>query len=221
MLRRLLFIAILGVATFSTARAQPGPVQSLTPGDSEPGIVEKQSVTWPLTIDVQALVGVEPHDRGAPVAFGTSAEFLWKARLGGFAGLMSSEGTPVIPPSKNGTAEAGFGDRISVPFGFALRPLIAFGLDRSSWAGRLAAGVDLQVGISIEHLRSSDDSVTTAGFHLGVGVDIPVWGGPKQGGVAVRLAARFLFEPSETLDGGMISEPAATTQLFAGLAYVP
>ncbi|HEX4458004.1 MAG TPA: hypothetical protein VIA18_08530, partial [Polyangia bacterium] len=166
--QRLLILAaaVLAVATSPRgARAQPGPVQEPTPLSNEPGIVESRSVLWPLTIDMHALIGAEPHDRGTPIAFGAGVELLWRARLGGFASLLSAEGTPIITPTVNGVQQAAFADRISVPFGLAARPLMLLGVDRDSWVGRLMAGIDLQLGITIEHLRTSDDSATTAGLH--------------------------------------------------------
>lgn len=221
MLRRLALVATFSLASLSTARAQPGPVQQLPPGDVEPGIVEKQTATWPLVLDMHALIGFEPHDRGTPLAFGAGAELLWRGHLGGFASLLVSEGTPVVPPSDStGKALPGFGDRISVPFGFALRPF-SFSGAHESWAHRLLDGIDVQVGLTVEHMRTSDDSVTTAGLHLGLAVDVPIYGGPHSGGVALRLAGRFIAQPQASLDSGQVFEPATTLQLFAGLAYIP
>jgi hypothetical protein len=224
-----LTIALTLTMSSPRAHAQPGPVQQLAPLDNEPGIVEQRSVTWPLTIDMHALMGFEPHDRGVPqnlVAFGAGVELLHRARIGGFASLLASEGTPVVAPTVNGVQQPSYADRISIPFGFAARPLTLLGVDRNSWTGRLLAGVDLQLGITIEHLRTSDDSVTTAGLHAAVAVEVPIWGGPKQGGVALRLAARFIVTPSASLDCSPSSpcsvfEPIGSTQLFAGLSYFP
>lgn len=218
-LQSLLFLTITLLA--ASARAQPGPVQSSTPFDNEPGIVESRSVTWPLTIDMHALIGFEPHDRGTPVAFGTGLELLHRARIGGFVALLTSEGAPVITPTVNGVQQPSFADRISIPFGFAARPLLLLGVDRDSWTGRLLSGVDLQLGITIEYLRTNDASVTTAGLHAAIAVEVPIWGGPKQGGVALRLAARFIVTPSATLDAGTVFEPIGSAQLFAGLSYFP
>jgi hypothetical protein len=222
-----LTLALMTVS--SRALAQPGPVQQLAPLDNEPGIVEQRSVTWPLTVDMHALVGFEPHFRGDllnPVAFGTGVEVLHRARIGGFVALLASEGAPIITPTVNGVQQPSFADRISIPFGFAARPLMLLGVDRDSWTGRLLAGVDLQLGLTIEHLRTSDDSVTTAGLHAAIAVEVPIWGGPKQGGVALRLAARFIVTPSASLDCSppapcSVFEPIGSTQLFAGLSYFP
>jgi hypothetical protein len=184
-------------------------------------VVETHSATWPLALDIHALIGVEPHDRGNPVAFGAGAELLWRGRVGGFAELISSEGTALIAPTFNGVMQPGFADRISIPFGLAVRPLARWFVDRTSWAARLAAGVGVQLGATIEHLRTSDDQITTGGLHVALGVDVPLYGGPKQGGVTLRLYARAMFTPSVNLDNRTVFEPSASGQLFAGLAYYP
>jgi hypothetical protein len=195
-----------------------GPV--LTPPAEE--VVETRSATWPLMLDMHALLGVEPHgDRGTPIAFGAGAELLWRARVGGFAELISSEGTALIVPMVNGMQQPGFADRISIPFGLAARPLARWFVDRASWPARLAAGVGLQLGVTVEHLRTSDDTTTTAGLHVALGIDVPIYGGPKQGGIALRLYGRLMLTPTTYLDNRTVFEPAATAQLFAGLAYYP
>lgn len=217
----LILAAVLVVTAPRVARAQPGPVQEPLPLSNEPGIVESRSVLWPLSIDMHAMIGAEPHDRGTPIAFGAGVELLWKARLGGFASLLAAEGTPIITPTVNGVQQASFADRISVPFGLAARPLVLLGIERDTWVGRLLAGIDLQLGITIEHLRTSDDSATTAGLHAAVAVEVPIWGSPKQGGVALRLAARFIVTPATALDARSVYEPVGSTQIFAGLSYFP
>ena len=54
-----------------------------------------------------------------------------------------------------------------------------------------------------------------------VAVDVPIYGGTRQGGIALRLAARLMVTPSVALDKNAVFEPAAAGQLFAGLAYYP
>jgi hypothetical protein len=205
----------------SVAWAQPGPVE---PPLSPPAevVVEEHSATWPLALDVHALLGVEPRDRGNPVAFGAGAELLWRGKVGGFAELISSNGTALIAPMLNGVQQPGFADRISIPFGLAARPLARWFVDRRDWGARLASGIGIQVGGTIEHLRTSDDATTTGGLHVALAVDVPIWGGTKQGGVMLRLYARALFTPSVTLETNRtVFEPSASGQLFAGLAYYP
>jgi hypothetical protein len=226
-----LLALLIGIAFVAPriASAQPSPVAPTLEPSAE-SVVETRSATWPLMLDVHALIGVEPHDRGSPVAFGAGAELLWRARIGGFAALLASEGTPIIAPTVNGMQQQGFADRISVPFGMASRPLAAFVVDRGdwqSWWARLVAGIGVQLGVTIEHLRTSDASDTTAGLHAAILVDVPLYGGPKQGGVALRLYARAMFTPSISLDfdtttqAFRVFEPIASGQLYAGLAYYP
>jgi hypothetical protein len=203
------------------AWAQPGPVEpSLSPPAEE--VVETRAVAWPLMFDIHGLLGFEPHaERGNPIAFGAGLEILWKARIGGFAELLSSEGTALIAPTVNGVMEPGFADRISIPFGLAARPLATWFVDRTSWAARLLTGIGVQLGITVEHLRTSDDSTTTAGLHAALGIDVPIYGGPRRGGIALRLYGRLMITPSVTLDSHAVFEPATSGQLFAGLAYYP
>jgi hypothetical protein len=206
------------------ARAQPTATAANPPSLSpnQPAVVETRAVAWPLMLDIHALMGFEPHaERGNPIAFGAGAELLWKARIGGFAELLSSGGTGLIAPTVNGMMEPGFADRISIPVGLAARPLARWFVDRTDWASRLATGVGVQLGVTIEHLRTSDDNATTAGLHAALAVDVPIWGGPKQSGVALRLYARLMVTPSVTLDNRTVFEPATNGQLFAGLVYYP
>src|SRR5947209_18919556 len=92
-------------------------------------------------LDVHALLGLEPHDRGDPIAFGAGAELLWRARIGGFAELISSEGTALIAPTVNGVMQPGFADRISIPLGLAARPPARRFVDATHWPARLGRWV--------------------------------------------------------------------------------
>jgi hypothetical protein len=203
------------------AGAQPGPVEpSLAPPTN--AVAETRAVAWPFMLDIHALLGFEPHsERGNPVAFGAGAELLWRARIGGFAELLSSEGTALIAPTVNGVMEPGFGDRVSIPFGVAARPLAWSLINRTAWWARLLCGVGVQLGLTVEHVRTSDDAATTAGMHAALGVDVPLYGGPKQGGIALRLYARVMITPAITLDNRTVFEPTTSSQLFAGLSYYP
>jgi hypothetical protein len=215
-----LFIGVTVVAAAGVARAQPGPVEQNLEPPAET-VAQTLSATWPLTIDVHALIGAEPHDRGTAVAFGAGMEMLWRARLGGFAELLASEGTPIIPPTINGLQQRGFADRISIPFGLAARPLSSWVIDSPRFWARVAAGVGVQFGITVEHLRTSDDSQTTAGLHAALGLEVPIYGGPRQGGVSLRFYGRIMFTPSVTLDNNTVFEPVATGQIYGGVAYYP
>ena len=221
--RPLANVLLIGVALVAPAlaSAQPGPAEAPAPEEPAATVIETRAAMWPLMLDVHALIGVEPHDRGSPGAFGAGAELLWRARVGGFAALLASEGTPIIAPTVNGKQLPSLGDRISVPFGLAARPLAPFAIDLHPWWARLLSGVGVQLGVTVEHVRTNDDSRTTAGLHVALGVDVPLYGGPKQGGVALRLYGRLLFTPAIYLDNRAIFEPVASGQLYAGLAYYP
>jgi hypothetical protein len=225
--RFLLQIALIACLGGGVAGAQPAPSQvrpgelSVTGETSNETVVQQRSATWPLTVGMSALMGVEPHDRGNPAAFGAGLELLSKARLGGFVALLASSGTPIVPPTHNGVQQPALGDRISVPFGLAGRPLAPLATDQRRWLHRFLTGIDLQLGLTVEHLRTSDQSKTTAGLHLGVAVELPVYGGPVQGGVAVRLAMRALIAPEMYLDNRSVYSGVASTQLFGGITYYP
>ncbi len=216
-MRRLLIACSLLIARAALAESPAG----------EPVAVIERSRTWPLELGLSALVGVEPQSvaNGAPpIAFGVNAELLWKAKLGGFVALLSSEGTLVLVTDvvKNQKVPS-LPDRISVPFGFAARPfMLARAIaDRDGFGARLLQGIGVQVGIAVENLRTSDDSTTTAGLHLGASVDVPLWGSPALGGAAFRVAARGVFTPSVTLSAGTVAEPSASGQLYAGFTWWP
>jgi hypothetical protein len=179
---------------------------------------EPHTATWPWTIDLHVLVGAELHDQGQPIAFGFGAEALWHGWVGIFASLLASEGTPILVAAN----KPSLADRISVPFGVALRPIGREAAKHQGWGWRLLGGIGVQAGISVEHLRVTDSGATTAGLHLGLGVDVPLYGGPLTGGVALRAGARLIVTPEVTLEANQaVREPIASGQLFVGIAYVP
>lgn len=194
----------------------------------DPAALAGYSRLWPATLDAHMLVGVEPHGvRGAPVAFGVGVEALWRGRVGGYAALLSSEGTPIAAVEVNGVTKASLADRVSVPIALAWRPfqmLTPLVQQRSAFGRRLLEGIGVQVGISVEHLRTSDDSATTAGLHLGLGVELPLFGGPVEGGLSLRLYGRLLVTKDVRLDTTqtqIVFEPGFSGQIFGGLAYYP
>lgn len=211
-MRRPLYHALLLCLLIPCALAQAQPTVLLR---------QARPAMWPLVLDVHALIGVEPHDRGAPVAFGAGAELLWRYGLGGFAALLASEGTPIVAPTIGGKQLLALADRISVPFGVAARPLAPLTLYRVSYWARLLAGLGVQVGGTVEHVRTNDDGRTVFGLHLGIGLDVPLYGGPNQGGVALRLYGRMLVTPEVRLDKNAVFEPIVSAQAYAGLAYYP
>lgn len=199
-------------------------------------IAQQRTRLWPATVGIQALVGGEFHSpRGNPVAMGVGGEFFWKGRVGGFASLLASQGTQVVV--SNGQA---LGDRISLPLGFVARPFafLAAVDSQSAWWQRAVASIGVQLGVSMEHIRSPVDpncqtcsfEATQAAFHLGISAEIPVWHGPLDGGVALRLQGRLIaggdttlnVDPSKPLAGQKaVFEPGTSGQLFAGLVWYP
>jgi hypothetical protein len=214
---RLAVIAVLLFARTASAESivQP-PIVAQAP---------ERARSWPLSIGLTALLGVEPHTQadGSPAfAFGVSGELMWRARVGGFVSLLSSEGTLVLVTQVvNNNKAPSLPDRISVPFGVVARPFTALVERRESFLARLAAGVGVQLGLTVENLRTSDDSQTVAGLHLGLSVDVPLWGGPVQGGAGVRLMGRGVIAPSVSLDSGTVTAPVASGQFYAGFCWWP
>lgn len=212
MILRRLFIALIAASLLACAGARADEV-----------LTRPYSRLWPITLDAHLLVGGEPHGpRGTPIAFGVGAELMWRARVGAFAALLSSEGSPILPQAQNGKVLNSLGDRISVPFGLAARPFEPLAESHEGWAFRLLAGIGLQAGLTIENVRSSDDDATTAGLHLAASLDVPIFGGPIAGGLALRLYGRMMVTPELTLDASApqrIHEPIFSGQIYGGLAY--
>jgi hypothetical protein len=120
----------------------------------------------------------------------------------------------------NGVAPPSLGDRISFPFGLAARPLAGFAI-MPGWWRLLLASFDVQLGVTVEHLRTSDDSATVAGLHAALALELPIYGSPQNGGVSVRLGGRVMVTPQVTLDGGKVVEPIGNGQLYGGIAFYP
>ncbi len=181
--------------------------------------------TWPVTLDPHVLIGVEPHGaRGAPIAFGVGGDLLWRGRLGAFVGVLSSSGTALLPAQRNGVPLRSLSDRISVPIALEWRPFATLGRRAHPWVEQLLAGIQAQVGLSVEHLRTSDDSQTTAGLHLAAGLEVPVIGGPTAGGLTLKLWGRLLITEDVALDvtqAQTVFEPGVSGQIFGGLCYYP
>ncbi len=176
---------------------------------------------WQLHLHI--VLGVEPVDQSRAVAFGTSAELLWRCRVGVFAGLLSAKGNAVLAATEGGQVLAAPGDRISVPLGLALRPFGHLGMrpgdGASGWARRLAAGIGLELGASIEHIRTSGESKTVGALHAALALDVPLWGGPVEGGVSLRVVGRMMVAPSVSLEGGAVEMPTLGGQLYGGISW--
>jgi hypothetical protein len=216
-MRRSILIALLLCA------ARAAPAESLNRPEVQ--LLPARPRSWPLSIAATLLIGVEPQPQAngaSPIAFGIGGEFLWRARVGGFVSLLASEGTLVLVTQVvNGTKVPSLPDRISVPFGFAVRPFTFLVGDREEYWARLLAGVGAQLGVAVENLRTSDDSQTVAGLHLALSLDVPLWGGPVQGGAGLRLMGRAMFTPSVTLSANSVAEPVSSGQFYAGFCWWP
>jgi hypothetical protein len=174
-------------------------------------------------VHLHALIGVEPVDSAQAVAFGASGELLWRCRVGIFAALLSAKGNAVLAAVENGVVQPAPGDRISVPFGLAFRPFGHLGLRAGDgargWGQRLAAGIGLELGPTIEHIRTSAEGETHVGLHAALGLDIPLWGGPVEGGVMLRLYGRLIVAPEVSLQDGAVQMPIASGQFYSGIAW--
>jgi hypothetical protein len=196
---------------------------------AEPSVValpDRLAATWPATITIQALIGTEPQgNRGNPVAFGVAGEIMWRARVGGMIALLSRSGLPVLPVRVGEVTLPSLADRISFPIAVVGRPFAAIGeRHHARWWGRLLHGIGVSAGLSVENLRTSDENQTVVGLHLGLSADVPIWGGPMQGGVALRLFGRLVVGPEvrlETDQTQQVWEPGTAGQFLVGLSYTP
>jgi hypothetical protein len=153
------------------------------------------------------------------LAFDVTAEALWHGLVGPALGLFVANGVPV-------STVPAFGDRISTVLALGVRPLaplwLTFG---DSWATRLAAGLALQAGVSVEHATTATDSATNYGLHAAAWLDVPLVGANTRGGLALRLSARFLWSPEANLQpatqggGFQVVMPGTAFQFYGGIAY--
>jgi len=232
--RALLALILVGGIARAQGVPSPPPQPTLSTGISggpPPAATAEVTRLWPATLGVHALIGVEPHgDRGTPAAFGVGAEAMWRGRVGGFAEVLSSEGTPILAHTTgqivNGQPQTlpSLGDRVSVPFGVVWRPFTTLAPSSGRWVRQFLAGMGVQAGITVEHVRTSDDSATVAGFHAAAAVEVPLFGGPTAGGVTFRINGRLLATPEIRLDTKItqsVFEGSVNGQLFFGLCYYP
>lgn len=181
------------VVTAATAGAQSAP-SSASPAPVVATAPER-TFLWPWTLTLRVAIGAEPHTHGTPIAYGITAEALWRGRVGPFLSLIGSSGTRIVPELDPVTrmAAPAIPDRVSVPFGLAARPFARAAEDLRGYGGRVLAGIGLQAGLSVEHYRTSDRSTTTAGLHLELGVELPILRGPLEGNaLSLRAAGRMI-----------------------------
>jgi hypothetical protein len=227
--------AVLAVA--GVARAQettPGPIPQLylPAGGAPPGAVGRYTELWPVTLAVHTAIGFEPQGaRGNPVAFGVGVEAMWHGRVGGFASVLSSSGTPIraaptgmVDQNGQPTTLPSLGDRISVPFGVVYRPFTTLLPNGRRWVRQLLAGMGVQLGLTVEHVRTSDDSATVAGLDVGASAEVPIFGGPTQSGLTFRVQGRMMVTQQIRIDTKItqsVFEDYVNGQLFAGICYYP
>jgi hypothetical protein len=63
-----------------------------------------------------------------------------------------------------------------------------------------------------------------AAFHLAFGLDVPLWGGPVEGGVMLRLYGRLIAAPAVSLESnngapGQVQMPSVGGQFYGGVAW--
>ena len=121
-------------------------------------VVETHAATWPLTLDVHVLIGVEPHgDRGTPIAFGAGAELLWRGAHRRLRGAVVVGGH-AASRRRSTACRAGASPIASRSRSGWRCGRSAGGVDRpTAGAGGSLAGVGVQLGVTVEHLRTSDD----------------------------------------------------------------
>lgn len=203
----------------------------------------------PFVVNAWLGAGIEPHDRapaecsrqlmqsgtttemGVPqcnlvVTFGVSGAVLWRGLVGLGLGLYAAEGSPIQVMGNDGQGRPlpSFGDRVSVTVAAVVRPLAPLAWRTPRYWTHLASGLGLELGGSVEHARTALESATQLGLHLGLLLDVPVYGTPMSGGLALRLSARALVSPEarfglQQAGNYQVVEPGSALQLFAGLAY--
>jgi hypothetical protein len=224
---RALSLSLLLVLVGTTAYADEptASVSAEAPKIDPAPLLHSRLGAWQLHMAI--VTGVEPVDGSNAVAFGASVELLYHCRLGVFAALTSSKGNAIIATtdSKGNTLPAP-ADRISVPLGLAVHPFGNLGMRPGSgfrgWAHRLAAGLGLELGVSVEHIRDSGSSATNPGLHAALGLDVPLYGGPVEGGLMLHMQGRLIVAPAVTLEGGSstpIHMPAVGGQFYGGLMW--
>ena len=158
-----------------------------------------------------------------PVAFGAGAELLWRARVGGFAAAARPARVRRVRADVNGERSPASPTASRSPSASRRGRSRGSHASHNDGGGRLLRpGIGLQLGVTVEHLRTSDDNATTAGLHAALAVDVPLYGGPSRAASPCACHGRVMFTPEVNLDAQAPSSSRRRRgQLFAGLCLLP
>ena len=230
---------LLEGAPATAITSAPGPAPAPTP---EPAPVPRFFAA-PFLLVAHLQAGFEPHKMSCDpqsaatctvTAFSVGGEALWHGLVGLSLGLYASAGSPVVP-----VVPPGLPDRVSTTIALGLRPLAGLGWKRGdTFVARLLAGIGIEVGPSIEYLRTSSATlpncdipatVTQSGLHLSASVELPLLGDARTGWLSLRLSERLLVNApadlaptvigSSTTCTAQVHASGTLTQTLLGLAY--
>lgn len=205
-------ILLLGAAP---ARAEHGSLGALTVGIGVGLGFQVDSRACDTAGSARTLVG----GKGCALFMGgIDGSFLWRGALGATLGLWSVSGQAAVaqgqPPS--GQAPAAFPDRISVPLLLDVRPLAFAQLSSDgSYLRRLAHGLRLALGPSVEIVRTASDTSlqygerfgniaqTLFGLHGSIDGEVPLLTSMPSS-LSLRLSLRFLYVPVIVLNDGAV-----------------
>jgi len=229
-----------------------------------PGVAHAELGSFPsLTAGLALSAGFQTDERRCQVAGanrnapgtgcallvgGIEGSFLWRGRIGGALLLSSTAGQASVPQAPQAGAEAppAFPDRVSVVMALDVRPLGFLVRDGDrSYQARLAHGLRLGIGPSLEVVRTALDSSIAAGvrtrdlpasligMHALLDGELPLLS-DMASALSLRISVRLLYAPQIVLNEGAVQsapfEPTATpshetqgyglrTQLLFGFAY--
>jgi hypothetical protein len=196
-----------------------------------------------MLLEAHLAAGIEPHgfrcntasaSTCTVTAYNVGASALWRGLVGPAIAIYASEGSPLVPADVTQTA---FGDRISATVGLAVRPFAPLGWHRpDGWVSRLAYAFSVEVGPSLEYLRTS--AITIAGCDIPAtrvqggasglfGLDVPVLGDARSGWLSLRASVRVLgndeahLAPTANTGGcsALVVMPGVLAQALFGVGY--
>jgi hypothetical protein len=206
---------LLGLGRSSSARAEHGSLGALTVGLGVGLGFQADSRACDTAGSPRTLVG----GKGCALFLGgVDGSLLWRGALGVSLGLWSVSGQAAVaqgqPPS--GQAPAAFPDRISVPLLFDVRPLAFAKLGSDgSYLRRMAHGLRLALGPSVEIVRTASDTsiqygerfgnvaATLFGLHGSLDGELPLLTS-QPSSLSLRLSLRFLYVPAIVLNDGAV-----------------